>query len=162
MNVLLTYCPHTAAAMWVGSALFGFAMASVFPSGIHLIEGYIDVTGAVATVFVAAASAGEMSMPLAYGALLDRRIDTTFLQLFLYLLIASTINFAVMVIYGKYRNPGRRSPPPPTNTMDEAESTTTTALEYTGGDGAMGGSGGDDDDDDALARRAPGPNESEV
>ena len=138
--------------MWVGSALFGFSMASVFPSGIHLIEGYIDVTGAVATVFVAAASAGEMSMPLAYGALLNRRIDTTFLELFLYLLIASTINFAVMVIYGKYWNPGRRTPRTPHMTDEQSA----LGLEEYGSKQSDAGRG------DAQARRELGLNESEV
>lgn len=36
---------HNPGAMWFASGLLGISMASVFPSGMNLIEEWIDVTG---------------------------------------------------------------------------------------------------------------------
>ena len=36
---------NTANMLWVGTALFGLSMSSVFPSAFHMVEDYIEVTG---------------------------------------------------------------------------------------------------------------------
>ena len=39
----------TETALWATTGVLGLCIASVFPSGIHLIETYIDVTGRCVT-----------------------------------------------------------------------------------------------------------------
>jgi fucose permease len=56
---------HTETALWVGTALLGIGLASVFPTGILWIERYIHVTNKVAAAFVVGASLGEMVCPVA-------------------------------------------------------------------------------------------------
>jgi hypothetical protein len=50
-------------ALWVGTALLGIGLASVFPTGILWIERYIHVSNKVAAAFVMGASVGEMACP---------------------------------------------------------------------------------------------------
>ncbi|XP_021924105.1 uncharacterized protein LOC110831913 isoform X2 [Zootermopsis nevadensis] len=56
---------HTETALWVGTALLGIGLASVFPTGILWIERYIHVSNKVAAAFVVGASLGEMVCPVA-------------------------------------------------------------------------------------------------
>jgi len=51
-------------ALWVGTALLGIGLASVFPTGILWIERYIHVSNKVAAAFVMGASIGEMVCPV--------------------------------------------------------------------------------------------------
>jgi hypothetical protein len=50
-------------ALWVGTAMLGIGLASVFPTGILWIERYIHVSNKVAAAFVMGASIGEMACP---------------------------------------------------------------------------------------------------
>lgn len=50
-------------ALWVGTALLGIGLASVFPTGILWIERYIHVSNKVAAAFVMGASIGELACP---------------------------------------------------------------------------------------------------
>lgn len=36
---------HNASAIWFASGLLGFSMASIFPSGMNLVEEWVEVTG---------------------------------------------------------------------------------------------------------------------
>jgi hypothetical protein len=56
---------RTETALWVGTALLGVGLASVFPTGILWIERYIHVSNKVAAAFVVGASLGEMVCPVA-------------------------------------------------------------------------------------------------
>ena len=51
-------------ALWVGTALLGIGLASVFPTGILWIERYIHVSNKVAAAFVMGASIGQMVCPV--------------------------------------------------------------------------------------------------
>lgn len=51
-------------ALWVGTALLGIGLASVFPTGILWIERYIHVSNKVAAAFVMGASVGQMVCPI--------------------------------------------------------------------------------------------------
>jgi MFS family permease len=56
---------RTETALWVGTALLGIGLASVFPTGILWIERYIHVSNKVAAAFVVGASLGEIVCPVA-------------------------------------------------------------------------------------------------
>lgn len=56
-------------SLWLGSAVYGASMATVFPSGISWIEQYTTIEGKSASLFVMGAALGEMCVPAAVGYL---------------------------------------------------------------------------------------------
>ncbi|XP_054485703.2 sodium-dependent glucose transporter 1 [Agelaius phoeniceus] len=71
-SVALAFFSHFRAALWVGSAVYGASMATIFPSGIAWIEQYTVVEGKTASLFVVGAALGEMCIPVAVGYLQGR------------------------------------------------------------------------------------------
>ncbi|XP_026582388.1 sodium-dependent glucose transporter 1 isoform X1 [Pseudonaja textilis] len=65
---LVLFSVHTV-TLWVGSAVYGASMATIFPSGISWIEQYTTVQGKSAAMFVMGAALGEMCIPAAVGFL---------------------------------------------------------------------------------------------
>ncbi|XP_070589454.1 sodium-dependent glucose transporter 1 [Erythrolamprus reginae] len=65
---LVLFNVHTV-ALWVGSAVYGASMATIFPSGISWIEQYTTIQGKSAAMFVMGAALGEMCIPAAVGFL---------------------------------------------------------------------------------------------
>eukprot|EP00053_Salpingoeca_punica_P009985 m.89932 g.89932 ORF g.89932 m.89932 type:complete len:535 (-) comp15242_c0_seq2:315-1919(-) len=57
--------------LWIGTAMFGASMSSIFPSAYHLVEEYIDVSGKAASIIVVGAATGEMALPLFTGYMFD-------------------------------------------------------------------------------------------
>jgi fucose permease len=53
--------------LWLGAAVYGFGMASVFPSAFMQAEALMDLTGRAASVLMVGAAFGEMAIPLAVG-----------------------------------------------------------------------------------------------
>ncbi|NXQ53141.1 MFS4B protein, partial [Anthoscopus minutus] len=68
----LAFFAHYRASLWVGSAVYGASMATVFPSGISWIEQYTVVEGKSASLFVVGAALGEMCIPALVGHLQGR------------------------------------------------------------------------------------------
>ncbi|NWI95153.1 MFS4B protein, partial [Pitta sordida] len=68
----LAFFAHYRALLWVGSAVYGASMATVFPSGISWIEQYTVVQGKSASLFVIGAALGEMCIPAVVGYLQGR------------------------------------------------------------------------------------------
>lgn len=71
-SIALAFFSHFRAALWVGSAVYGASMATIFPSGIAWIEQYTVVEGKTASLFVVGAALGEMCIPVAVGYLQGR------------------------------------------------------------------------------------------
>ncbi|NXO06421.1 MFS4B protein, partial [Oriolus oriolus] len=68
----LAFFAHYRASLWVGTAVYGASMATVFPSGISWIEQYTVVEGKSASLFVVGAALGEMCIPATVGYLQGR------------------------------------------------------------------------------------------
>ncbi|NXY13351.1 MFS4B protein, partial [Atrichornis clamosus] len=68
----LAFFAHYRTLLWVGTAVYGASMATVFPSGISWIEQYTVVEGKSASLFVIGAALGEMCIPAAVGYLQGR------------------------------------------------------------------------------------------
>jgi FHS family Na+ dependent glucose MFS transporter 1 len=62
--LLSAVASHTETALWVGTALLGIGLASVFPTGILWIERYIHVSNRVAAAFLVGSSLGKMVCPV--------------------------------------------------------------------------------------------------
>ena len=58
-------------ALWLGSAIFGFSMASIFPTVLSLAESFMPISGKVASVFIIGASMGELSLPALVGNVIE-------------------------------------------------------------------------------------------
>ncbi|NXP64083.1 MFS4B protein, partial [Chloropsis cyanopogon] len=71
-STALAFLAHYRALLWVGSAVYGASMATIFPSGIAWIEQYTVVEGKTASLFVVGAALGEMCIPAAVGYLQGR------------------------------------------------------------------------------------------
>nr|XP_056712190.1 sodium-dependent glucose transporter 1 [Euleptes europaea] len=56
-------------SLWVGSAVYGASMATIFPSGISWLEQYTTIEGKSASMFVVGAALGEMCIPAVVGSL---------------------------------------------------------------------------------------------
>ncbi|XP_061479619.1 sodium-dependent glucose transporter 1 isoform X2 [Rhineura floridana] len=56
-------------SLWLGSAVYGASMATIFPSGISWIEQYTSIQGKSAALFVMGAALGEMFIPAVVGFL---------------------------------------------------------------------------------------------
>jgi hypothetical protein len=55
------------AVIWPGAGLLGLGLASVFPTVVSMVEGFVDVSGKMSSVFIVGAAAGEMAIPFAMG-----------------------------------------------------------------------------------------------
>ncbi|NXW62771.1 MFS4B protein, partial [Eurystomus gularis] len=68
----LAFFARHPASLWVGTAVYGASMATIFPSGISWIEQYTVVQGKSASLFVIGAALGEMCIPAVVGYLQGR------------------------------------------------------------------------------------------
>lgn len=91
---------HSEHALWVSTAVFGFSLSSMFPSGMHLVEEFIDVTGSAASLIVVASALGEMLFPLIVGALFDNIGPLTMMQFIFAACIAALSLFVVLYCWG--------------------------------------------------------------
>ena len=66
---VLLFFPASTAALWVGAAILGLSMASLFPSMISLAERRINLTGSRMSVFFVGGSSGAMLLPWIIGQL---------------------------------------------------------------------------------------------
>eukprot|EP00045_Choanoeca_perplexa_P015800 m.204129 g.204129 ORF g.204129 m.204129 type:complete len:480 (-) comp17085_c1_seq1:241-1680(-) len=95
-SVLLASNPSNPTQVWMSSGLFGLSLASVFPSGLHLLEQSIPLTGAAASAIVMGASGGEMALPLLVGLLFGEHGDS-FPQINVgVVVVASTVFFCLL------------------------------------------------------------------
>ncbi len=61
--------PDSSAALWIGAIVFGFGMASVFPTTVTLAGSVLPITGRVTAWFFVGSSLGGMSIPWLIGQL---------------------------------------------------------------------------------------------
>ena len=66
---LIAIWRHSPAAVWLGTAIAGLCMASVFPTALTLAERRMAITGKVTSAFFVGASLGAMSLPWLIGQL---------------------------------------------------------------------------------------------
>jgi FHS family Na+ dependent glucose MFS transporter 1 len=77
-SMLILVWSSSPLALWLGSALFGFSMASIFPTVLSLAESFTPISGKVASVFIIGASTGELSLPALVGNLIESNGPETF------------------------------------------------------------------------------------
>jgi FHS family Na+ dependent glucose MFS transporter 1 len=64
--IILIYS-RSAAALWAGTIITGFSMASLFPMTITFSESHLHLSGKITSMFLAGASIGSMFLPWFIG-----------------------------------------------------------------------------------------------
>eukprot|EP00052_Salpingoeca_macrocollata_P026763 m.250248 g.250248 ORF g.250248 m.250248 type:complete len:515 (-) comp22637_c0_seq1:46-1590(-) len=99
---VLMLADHSVTVLWVGTAVFGASMASIFPSAYHLVEHYVDVTGFAASLIVVGAALGEMALPLLVGELFDSQYGPRSLMVVNFIGCAfAALIFCALVLWGR-------------------------------------------------------------
>ena len=70
-TILLWFSPLHYGIPWVGSAILGYGLATMFAATVLWVDDYIEVTGSASGVFLAGASCGSMTAPLLTGILFE-------------------------------------------------------------------------------------------
>nr|XP_054774490.1 dentin sialophosphoprotein-like [Lytechinus pictus] len=96
-SVILTLFADTNEnVLWLGSALLGLSMASLFPTGIAWLETYTRVTGNTASFLVIGSALGEMCVPVVIGYLFEDIIGPMVLM---YWMLATSALSALIFAY---------------------------------------------------------------
>ena len=57
--------------MWIGSAVYGLGLGTIFPCAVLQAEEFTDLSGRAASVLMVGAAIGEMIVPLGIGLWTD-------------------------------------------------------------------------------------------
>jgi fucose permease len=63
--------PSSPAAVWAGTAVYGFFMGPIFPTAVVFASGAMRMSGKVTGLFLVGASAGGMLVPWLIGQLFE-------------------------------------------------------------------------------------------
>ena len=96
--LLVTIIPTSDVAIWIGTALLGVAIASVFPSMLLWVDEHLEVTGKVTAVLVNGAALGDMILLLTAGLLITNVNPKFFLYLSLVYCSAATLVYIIALV----------------------------------------------------------------
>jgi FHS family Na+ dependent glucose MFS transporter 1 len=99
-----------APSLWIGTALFGISIASIFASCINYTERHMPVTSQVTAIFLVGASLGSMSLPWLTGRLFDARGPEAMLYVVGVTILVGYVVFASLRVHVSR---GRRDSPRP-------------------------------------------------
>lgn len=68
---LIVFWPASPLLLWAGTFIFGFSMASIFPTVLSFAERRLAITGQITGWFFVGASAGSMTLPRIIGQLFE-------------------------------------------------------------------------------------------
>lgn len=101
MGLLLVF-PHSEIILWVGTALFGFFIATGFPNGINLAEELNAVSARITSTFFVASSISAMISPWIVGQFIETINRQILIQVVAVNIIFATI--AMLGIHLSHRN----------------------------------------------------------
>ena len=96
--LLLAILRKSDLVIWIGSALLGISIASIFPSMLLWIDEHLEVTGKVTAVLVNGAALGDMILPLTVGLLITNVNPELFLYLMLAYCSAATLVYIITLV----------------------------------------------------------------
>lgn len=76
--ILLILGTWSVPALWVGTALLGIGVASIFPATLSWVEKYININNRIASVFTLVSSVLEMTVPLSISMYLGTHPNVLF------------------------------------------------------------------------------------
>ena len=103
--LLVTILRRSDVVIWIGTALLGLAIASIFPSVLLWVNEHLEVTGKVTTILVNGAAFGDMVLPLTVGLLVTNVNPELFIYLMLvYCSIATMVYVTVLMVSYLWRH----------------------------------------------------------
>ncbi|KAF8785945.1 sodium-dependent glucose transporter 1A-like isoform X1 [Argiope bruennichi] len=91
--VLLTIGTWSVTGLWVGTAMLGVGVASIFPATLSWVEKYININNRIASVFTLVSSILEMTVPLSISIYLGTQPNVLF-----HFMTSATISAMVLFI----------------------------------------------------------------
>ncbi|XP_067929275.1 uncharacterized protein [Watersipora subatra] len=93
---IATVTINSTSALWVFSGGIGFGMATISPTGVQWLHGYIKVTGKIAAVLVCASALGAMVVPTAVGFFIESMGPMTVIYTCSSCMLICALTFSVM------------------------------------------------------------------
>jgi fucose permease len=90
---LIAALPDWSPSLWIGTAVFGIAIASMFATCINYTAEHVPITGEVMSILVVGAGIGSMTLPWLTGQLFDSRGPDAMLWV-----VASAIGAALVLL----------------------------------------------------------------
>lgn len=109
---LILIWPDSSLALWAGSVLTGFGMASIIPVILSLAERRMVITGRVTSFFFAGGSVGGMTLPWLIGQFFEPLGPSVAMWGILLSLIAATLVLLVILKTTRVRAVPAQLPPP--------------------------------------------------
>ncbi|KAG8185399.1 hypothetical protein JTE90_018620 [Oedothorax gibbosus] len=107
--LLLTVGTRFVDGLWVGTALLGIGVASIFPATLSWVENYININNRIASAFTIVSNVLEMTVPLLISIYLDTHPNVLFnfmmMDIVIVCCIFITLNFIVTRKGTKYAAP---------------------------------------------------------
>jgi FHS family Na+ dependent glucose MFS transporter 1 len=94
---LILFYPQSLTALWVGSAILGLSMASIFPTMFTLSERRMTLTGAITSWFFVGSSAGGMFFPWLIGQLFEPVGPQVTIMIILVAMLAAALLFVALM-----------------------------------------------------------------
>jgi MFS transporter, FHS family, Na+ dependent glucose transporter 1 len=69
--LIIVMLPGVQAALWIGTLLLGFSMASIFPTALTLADKRLHISGKITSWFFIGASLGGMVLPWVIGQVFE-------------------------------------------------------------------------------------------
>lgn len=107
--VLIELLPDWSPALWIGTAVFGMAIASMFASCINYAEERMPITSQGVAIFVVGAGVGSMTLPWVAGQLFERQGPETLIWLVGVAIVAGIALFASIQIHAARMGKGAES-----------------------------------------------------
>ncbi len=96
---LIVFWPTSSLLLWVGTFVFGFSMASIFPTVLSFAERRLAITGRVTGWFFVGASAGSMALPRIIGQLFEAIGPRVTMHTIMVDIIAATAVWALLTFF---------------------------------------------------------------
>ena len=93
--------PGSSVALWIGTAGFGIAIASMFANSINFAEQRMPITSQVTAVFLVGGSLGSTVLPLVVGQLYEPRGPETMMYVTGAALLAALLLFGIIQAYAR-------------------------------------------------------------
>ena len=100
--------PYYEWALWVGSALMGIGVSSIYPTLWSFLEEILPVTSKMTSIVNSCACVGEFIVPVLIGAYIETWPNIYIVIVFIYSLLACII-FALSVFWEYIINKHKRS-----------------------------------------------------
>lgn len=102
---ILTIWNESKLVLWVGSSLFGLAVATIYPSAIAYTERHVAITGKRMSALAVGGAAGDAIIPLLIGSSFNTKWigSLGFIIICLSVVILASLLFAFIALYVKHQ-----------------------------------------------------------